>query len=266
MRTDKSISACITSPPYATQRALYEGVIESEYPEWTLNWMKKLIPKLVDNGSVLIVIRPHLKDGQISDYVLKTRLALRADNWRECEELIWHKPDGPPLGSTTRPRRTWESILWFSRTSKPFVDLFACGNKNSGRVGAFAGSSRFDNEADNPIHGGQKSEFRKGTSRCSDVFQANVGSIERGVQHPAMFPTSLTDQLVQTFSLEGATVLDPFIGSGQTAISCRKFGRNYVGIDKKKEYADLAQERLKEAEPPKTQEITPQSSAGNQGS
>ena len=49
--------------------------------------------------------------------MLRTRLAVREAGWHECEELIWHKPDAPPLGSKLRPRRAWESILWFSRSA-----------------------------------------------------------------------------------------------------------------------------------------------------
>ena len=49
--------------------------------------------------SVFMVIRPHLRDGVLSDYVLRTRLAVREAGWHECEELIWLKPDAPPLGS-----------------------------------------------------------------------------------------------------------------------------------------------------------------------
>ena len=86
------------------------------------------------DGSVFIVIRPHVRDGVISDYVLRTRLALRESGWHECEELIWLKPDAPPLGSLKRPRRTWESVLWFSRSPQPYCDLKACG-RESERVG-----------------------------------------------------------------------------------------------------------------------------------
>src|ERR1039457_4275411 len=90
--------------------------------------MAALRPKLTGDGSVLIVIRSHVRDGVVSDYVLKTRLALRNDGWKECEELIWLKPNAPPLGSDYRPRRTWEHILWFSKTPKPYIDLRANGS------------------------------------------------------------------------------------------------------------------------------------------
>ena len=133
---DGSVSLVVTSPPYAEQRAgHYEGIPEEDYPEFTVQWMTALAPKMTPDGSVFLVIRPHVKDGVLSDYVLKTRLAVRESGWHECEELIWLKPDAPPLGSKLRPRRAWESILWFSRSPQPYADLKACG-KESDRLGS----------------------------------------------------------------------------------------------------------------------------------
>ena len=107
---DGSVSLVVTSPPYAQQRSgHYEGIPEEDYPDFTVQWMTALAPKMTPDGSVFIVIRPHVRDGVLSDYVLKTRLAVREAGWHECEELIWLKPDAPPLGSLKRPRRTWES-------------------------------------------------------------------------------------------------------------------------------------------------------------
>lgn len=74
-----SVGLVLTSPPYADQRqGHYNGVAEADYADWTVKWMAELWDKLADDASVLIVIRPHLKQGVISDYVLRTRLALRA--------------------------------------------------------------------------------------------------------------------------------------------------------------------------------------------
>jgi hypothetical protein len=139
---DGSVSLVITSPPYADQRkGHYGGVPEEEYPDFTVQWMTALAPKMTADGSVFLVIRPHVRDGVLSDYVLRTRLALREAGWHECEELIWLKPNAPPLGSKLRPRRAWESILWFSRSPQTYADLKACG-RESDRLG-FDGSIRF---------------------------------------------------------------------------------------------------------------------------
>lgn len=237
---NKSIQACITSPPYAQQRKnLYSGVGEADYPEWTNKWMEALKPKLTDDGSVLIAIRTNVKNGAISPYVLKTRLLLMENGWKECEELLWLKSDAPPLGSMQRPRRIWEHILWYSQSKSPYIDLYACGTL-SGRKG-FAGSTRFGSE----IHGGVNTDFpQSGVSRISDIFVANVGDIERGIMHPAMFPGSLSDQLVVTFSRKNDMVLDVFSGSGTTCCSAKKLERRFVGIELNKDYAAASRTRL----------------------
>jgi site-specific DNA-methyltransferase (adenine-specific)/site-specific DNA-methyltransferase (cytosine-N4-specific) len=241
---NRSIAACITSPPYAERRKThYGGIPERHYPAWTVQWMRALRPKMTKDGNVLIVIRPHLKDGCISDYVLRTRLALRADGWTECEELIWLKPDAPPLGSVLRPRRAWESILWFSMIAKPYVDLKACGSE-SHRIGGFFGSDRFPAGNDMPVHQAKRRVPQNGWSRISDVFSASIGDIDQGIQHPAMYPRSLIDLLVLTFSRPGDCVLDPFCGSGTSCLSAVANGRRAIGIDLVKEYADLARQRL----------------------
>lgn len=244
---DGSIALVVTSPPYAEQRAgHYEGIPEEVYPEYTVRWMAALWPKLTTDGSVLIVIRPHLRDGVISDYVLRTRLALRDAGWNECEELAWYKPNSPPLGSKLRPRRAWESVLWFSRSRQPYCDLKACG-KASDRLG-FDGSVKFaeDGVSEKTAWHPCVESFGHGagTARVTDVFVAPVGSEEPGVDHPAVYPVGLAEQLIRTFSQEGDLVLDPFCGSGQTLLAAKSCGRRYLGIEREERYVQIALGRL----------------------
>jgi hypothetical protein len=163
----------------------------------------------------------------------------------ESEELIWYKPDAPPLGSTKRPRRAWESILWFSMTPHPYCDLKACGNVNSHRVGGFAGSDRFGQGGDSPIAAQQNRKLTSGTSRCTDVITVPIGTMDKGVMHPAMYPRGIPEFLIQTFTKEGDVVLDPFVGSGQTCIAAIEFNRHYIGFDYKEEYAEMSRNRIK---------------------
>jgi len=117
---DGSVSLVVTSPPYAEQRAgHYAGIPEEDYPDFTVNWMTALAPKMTPDGSVLIVIRPHLRDGVISDYVLRTRLALRESGWHECEELS--------SGTSPTPRR------WAAR-----CDQGEPGNRSYGLAGVLS--------------------------------------------------------------------------------------------------------------------------------
>jgi DNA modification methylase len=243
MLDDRSINLCLCSPPYTDQRdGHYEGVPEAHYPEFTLRWMSALWDKLADDGSVLIVIRPELKRGVIGDSVLRTRLLLRDLGWKECEKLIWHKSDAPPLGSTSRPRRTYEEILWFAKSSTPYVDTKACGQWVDDL--SFRGSSRFGLGGDSPLHEGQNGEKRPGQTRIPDVITVPVGKIENGIQHPAMFPTELAEVLIKTFCPKKGTVLDNFAGSGTTLLAAKQLGRIFYGFDLEQEYVDLARKRL----------------------
>jgi ribosomal protein L11 methylase PrmA len=83
-----------------------------------------------------------------------------------------------------------------------------------------------------------------GHARTTDHFIANVGANENDVMHPAMFPATLCEQLILTFSKEGECVADMFCGSGQSLITAKRLGRDFIGFDIKKEYVELAAKRL----------------------
>ena len=245
---DESVSLVVTSPPYAQQRAgHYEGVSEEDYPDFTVNWMTALAPKMTPDGSVFIVIRPHVRDGVLSDYLLQTRLAVREAGWHECEELIWLKPDAPPLGSSS-------------------CDHDEPGRASSGSAGAPAlrrsegvrqgvGPAWLQRGAQVRRGRGQREDrwhpcvesfgSGNGVARISDVIVANVGGNEPGLEHPAVFPLALAEHLIKTFSQAGDLVLDNFCGSGQTFLAAKGCGRRYLGIEREEKYVRIALGRLR---------------------
>jgi DNA modification methylase len=189
---------------------------------------------------------PEQRPAEPCDGVLKTRLALREAGWHECEELIWVKPNAPPLGSKLRPRRAWESILWFSRSPQPYADLKAFG-KESNDLG-FTGDIRFDEKGFS-----EKTAWHPcvesfgnghGNTRIPDVIVASVGSNEPGLDYPAVFPLGLAEQLIKTFSQDGDLVLDRFSGAGQTLLAARGCGRRYLGIEREEKYVRIALKRI----------------------
>ncbi len=64
------------------------------------------------------------------------------------------------------------------------------------------------------------------------------------INHPAVFPEQIPWRLINLYSFQNDTVLDPMNGSGQTTKIAKQLGRNYIGIDKRKEYVRLAKRRL----------------------
>ena len=73
-----------------------------------------------------------------------------------------------------------------------------------------------------------------------------IPSVKKNDDHEAKFPVELASRVVKLYSNEGDLVLDPFIGSGTTAIAALMNNRHYIGIEKEKKYVDLAQKNIKE--------------------
>lgn len=91
--------------------------------------------------------------------------------------------------------------------------------------------------------------LRPKAKRNVDFFVANTAAIvskpnriER--QHPCPRPLDLTEQIIDNFVIENGTVLDLFAGSGTTGIACKNLGRNFILIEKEKEYIDIINKRL----------------------
>jgi len=233
---ENSIPLTLTSPPYAERRnGSYPGIPEAEYSAFTLDWMGKLWDKLTPDGSVLIVIDPHVKNGVVADYVLRTQVALRDAGWKQHISLIWHKHDRAPLGRRDWLRHAYEQVLWFSKSERPYCDAWACGTPSKSIGSPKYGHSKWSN-GQNPR--------RTGTARATDVISIPAGATEKNVGHPAMFPVRLAEHLIKTFCPDGDTVLDPFAGSGSTLLAAKRLGRQFYGFDIMPQYVDMAQERL----------------------
>jgi DNA modification methylase len=79
------------------------------------------------------------------------------------------------------------------------------------------------------------------------VYTHLTNASDRHGKHPTEKPIRLMSELISDFTSMGAVVLDPFMGSGTTGVSCAKTGRHFVGIELKEEYFDIACERIRKA-------------------
>jgi DNA modification methylase len=231
---NRSIRLFLFSPPYADQmRGVYPGWSEDMYPERLVSVMDAIHPKLTADGSVLIVIRSHIKKGVMSPYVLRSRLAVLNSGWKEPGYLYWHKPDGSALGcGNLRPRQVLEEILWYSKTHKPHIDLYADGVITDQKGPTHHVSERR-----------KKQLYKTGVARISNLFEARVSQNDK-VNHPCPYPVALCRKIIRTFTNKGDTVCDPFCGSASTLVAAKQLGRGYIGFDVVPEYIDDAILRL----------------------
>jgi len=77
-----------------------------------------------------------------------------------------------------------------------------------------------------------------------DVIECPVETI-KGCKHPAIYPEYIIQELLKLLTRKGDVVLDPFMGSGTTAVACKKLGRNYIGFEINADYCRYAEERIK---------------------
>ena len=237
---DDSVALVVTSPPYFAgkeyETALGEGHVPATYGEYlTLleDVFAECVRKLEPGGRIAVNVanlgrRPYRSLSADVTWILQDRLRLLLRG-----EVIWVKARGA-AGSCA-----WGS---FQRPANPVLrDL-------SERI-VIASKGRFDRAqtarqratkglpAEASI---SRDEFMEATT---DVWEIAPESASR-VGHPAPFPVELPERLIHLYTYRGDLVLDPFMGSGTTAVAAARTERHYVGYDTDPTYVEHARARL----------------------
>jgi len=223
---DDSVALMVTSPPYNVGKE-YDGDLSlDEY----LNFLKRVLQEtyrvLLPGGRVAFNVanlgrKPYIPlNGHVASLAREVGFLMRG-------EIIWVKGKGAS-GSCA-----WGS--WMSPANPTLRDLHEY-------VLIFS-KGRFDYP-------------RKGRSTISrEEFMAATTSVwhippesARRVGHPAPFPVALVERLINLYTFEGDLILDPFMGSGSTAVAARRANRCFVGYEIDAEYISICKERLSSLE------------------
>ena len=248
---DNCVDLIVTSPPYADNRKnTYGGIPTKEYVQWFMPISKELFRVLKPSGTFILNIKEKVENGERSTYVLELILEMRRQGWLWTEEFIWHKKNSFPGKWPNRFRDAWERCLQFNK-NKNF-----CMYQDEVRVpiGKWADSrlknlSQTDQVRDNAKN---NSGFGKNVSNWVGremVYPTNVLHLATecsNKNHSAAFPEELPEWFIKLFSKENDIVLDPFVGSGTTAVVAKKLNRHYIGIDVIDEYCTLTEKQLQE--------------------
>ncbi len=258
---DERPRMCVTSPPYyglrnygGEEKQIGQEQSPEEYIENLVEVFREVRNVLTDDGTLWLNIgdsyynyRPGRGQGLVKQTVSNTKqdlpdvcprrgnrlpglkekdligipwmlaFALRADGWYLRQDIIWHKPNPMPESVRDRCTKSHEYIFLFSKSQNYYFDVDAI--------------------KESTVDG-------KGLKRKKTVWEVKTKPYKGA--HFAVYPPELIEPCIKAGSEEGDTVLDPFMGSGTTALVSKSLQRHYIGCELHEEYGKLIQTRLSE--------------------
>ena len=222
---DNSIHLMVTSPPYNVGKDYDEDLTLDEYRKFLVSVWTEVKRVLVPGGRACINIanlgrKPYIP---LHTFIIEDMINL---GFLMRGEVIWNK------ASSGSPSTAWGS--WLSarnptlRDVHEYILVFSKGTYR-----------REDMERKSTISRDEFLEFTK------SIWTFPAESAKR-VGHPAPFPTELPYRLIQLYTFDGETILDPLMGSGQSAIASIKSGRHYIGYEIDDQYAKMAEQRIRD--------------------
>lgn len=230
---DETIQLVATSPPYNLGKE-YENRLNLDfYLEQQAQVIKECIRVLKPEGSICWQVGNYVDNGEIIPldillYPVFSKLGMQLRN-----RIIWHFGHG--LHASKRFSGRYEVILWFTKTNQYVFNL---------------DEVRIPQKYPNKKHfkGSKKGELSgnplgKNPSDVWEIPNVKANHVEK-TPHPAQFPVELIERLVLSMSNGGDWILDPFLGSGTTAISALIHQRKAIGAEIFPDYIKIIKERI----------------------
>lgn len=278
---DKSINTCITSPPYWGLRDYGESDqlgLEDTPDEFVNNLVKvfrEVKRVLRDDGTVWLnlgdsyssggrktttnqslrgnkdygVTRPKpskgIKPKDLIGIPWRVALALQQDGWYLRQDIIWHKPNPMPESVKDRCTKAHEYIFLLSKNQKYYFDNEAIKEDAKYPQGPHNATAIRKGVGD------PKMNTRGGLHKIGAIAKRNKRSVWTITTKPfkeahfATYPIDLIEPCILAGCPEGGTVLDPFGGSGTTAVASINNKRNVILCELNQEYIDLSKRRIK---------------------
>lgn len=247
---DESVNLIVTSPPYADNRSgAYRGISIKNYIEWFLPISHELHRVLRPDGSFVLNIKERTVNGERGTYVIELILEMKKQGWLWTEEYIWHKKNCYPGKWPNRFRDAWERCLHFTKQKqfRMFQDdvRVPMGDWRNRRLDRLSATDKIRDTAKNESGFGKKVSNWVGRDMAYPTNVIHMATECSNVNHSAAFPVTLPAWFMKLFSTKDDIVLDPFMGSGTTAIAAIELGRHYVGIEIESGYYKEALSRIK---------------------
>ena len=216
---DGSVDMILCDLPYGTTACKWDTIIPFE-PLW-----EQYERVIKDNGAIVLTASQPFTSILVSSNLKNFRY-----------DITWDKSQVTGfLNAKRMPLRSHEDILVFYKRLPTYNPQFTKGEPYS--MSRTHKTNNYGEQTSNKT----KSDGRRYPTSILDVPQVRVKG-----GHPTQKPVALFEYLIKTYTNEGETVLDNCIGSGTTAVAALNTGRFFIGIEKEKEYVDIANKRIEE--------------------
>ncbi|HPV14057.1 MAG TPA: site-specific DNA-methyltransferase [Candidatus Cloacimonadota bacterium] len=241
-----SIDLIVTSPPYNIGKSYEVKTSIESYLATQEEIIEQLIRVLADEGSICWEVGNYVDKGEIFPLDVFYYQMFKKHGLKLRNRIIWRFGHG--LHASNRFSGRYETILWFTKTDNYTFNLDAVRvpskypskkHFKGPNKGKLSGNPLGKNPSD--IWTNVQEDW---DSEIWDIPNVKSNHPEKTV-HPCQFPVELVERCVLALTNENDWVLDPFAGVGSTVIAALKNNRNAIGIDKEKEYCDIALERVK---------------------
>jgi len=235
---DNSIDLTVTSPPYDNLRT-YNG----NNALWGEHVWKAVIAELyrvtAEGGVVVWVVADATIKGSETGTSFKQALHAMECGFRLHDTMIWNKPNPIPR-THSRYEQAFEYMFVLSKGKPAVWSPVKVPSKLAGKPRT--GTMQHDAS-------GVRSPKHKGGECAALKVPGNVwlAAGESKTSHPAPFPEKIAHDHIISWSAEGDTVFDPFMGSGTTGKMAAQLGRNFIGIELDADYFAIAEKRIQEA-------------------
>lgn len=192
----------------------------------------------------------YLKPKDLCGIPWRVAFALQDDGWYLRQDIIWSKPNPMPESIRDRCTKAHEYLFLLAKSPRYYFDAAAiaepAAEPSSSRP---AGARKAEQSADGVVDQRTAAGFARGVSWGETRNRRDVWSIAAEPfpqAHFATFPPALVEPCILAGCPKGGTVLDPFLGSGTTAMVADRLGRDCIGIELNPEYAAMARRRVEQ--------------------
>ena len=234
---EKCVDLLIVDPPYNLDKTFGESgfarMTDEEYAAYTEKWIALVTPLLKPDATIYVCC--DWQSSPVIGMALQRHFTVR-------NRITWQREKG--RGAKANWKNAMEDI-WFATCGRDYTFHVDAVMQRRRVIAPYRDESGAPKDWEESEQGAFRNTY---PSNFWDDISVPYWSMAENTAHPTQKPEKLLSKLILASSDQGAVVLDPFAGSGSTAVTAKKLGRHYIGVERSPQYCVWAELRLERAE------------------